>query len=330
MPRQLYMPDNRTFLIAPANTNAGVTGLINKFIQGKMMMSSPHQVTASSDYRSLMENGGKVGDKLKYVAAWAGAGDLDRMEFMNFQVWDGSSPLTINVELKFFMGMWGLNNGRDEVYNPMAFLCQLVLPTQVGGALVSPSPNMWAGLTQVVGAYREVADRVARAVSGNLSSSKNTAAASFLNGALGIATSLATGAIDTVAGTLSSITAGLAQWKGIYKIKVGKTSFTNLFLKSATPTFGEGFDENGFPTTGAMRLEFSTLKAARTSDFPTFNVDVAEVNVSGATPGEVMWDDDPTYVGDGGQKFEDEKKDMKKQRTANESKNKDTKVSKTP
>ena len=33
MPRQLYMPDNRTFLIAPANTNARkLNGLYNLLV----------------------------------------------------------------------------------------------------------------------------------------------------------------------------------------------------------------------------------------------------------------------------------------------------------
>ena len=137
----------------------GAVDTTSSMAKESLYLSSPPQFDVQSSFGPLFNFDPKK-LKLAYEISTTLNGGHDTFESLSafgFQAWEGSSPLKITVELKFFKGMWGWNDARNEVFNPIALLVETVLPTEgPGGILISPSPNYYVGLSKLLQTYTTI------------------------------------------------------------------------------------------------------------------------------------------------------------------------------
>lgn len=193
---------------------------------------------------------------------------FDHIDSAGFRSWAGSEPLSINVNLKFCLGMWGLHDARTEVYNPLAFLSQLCLPAGTGsGGLIAPAPNSYAGYAYMVNTYAGIASSISSALF-----SENVL--KFLDKAVQVGTEAA----KTVANTLA---AAMSAYRGVYNIQIGGMNFGGMVCESVELSFSQDVDTLGFPIWGTARMTFQSLFAAKAGDIPVVDVQTRKLDPDG-------------------------------------------------
>jgi len=239
-----------------------------------LYLASPPQFDAQSNFGPLFNFDPKK-LKLAYEISETIAGrpgnTFESLSAFGFQAWESSSPLKITVELKFFKGMWGWNDARNEVFNPIALLVETVLPTEgAGGVLISPSPNYYVGLTQLLKTYTTIGSNLIKGITDFIAGGIDSLLSTSIRAQVGQAVANVTSKISSV---IVGFASGRSQSRGTYNLIFGgydkpTLQFYNYICESASPQFSLEMDESGFPIWGLVRLTFASVFSANVSHFP--------------------------------------------------------------
>ncbi len=186
----------------------------------------------SSDYGNLMETpsnalvdfGAAIATGvLKAATGDKNAGVSAHNKYFGFQQWKGTSPVSFNVTINLHMGIAGAYNGKTEVYDPIMDLVELALPSEIKGGILSPPNGQLMDLL----------------VSGFADATKGFNNANIQE-------------LDRRAGSGNFLS-----------LRVGELAFLpRVILKRAEPAFATEFDENGYPISGTVTLEFTSAFSA--------------------------------------------------------------------
>jgi hypothetical protein len=179
-------------------------------------------------------------------------------KFSNVQAWKKTSPISFNLRFNFFMGQAGVWEGRREVYNPIAVLARACLPKELsnGGFLQGPGlsfpeamtyalSTQFAALKQAFGGNSSTTNDHVPTTGVSNDTTKASAASNFLENQL---TSAASKTVKVVVGSI--------------------LSFKYCLAKNCTWNFSKEIDDQGFPISGSISIDFETYTVAIDKDIP--------------------------------------------------------------
>jgi len=128
----------------PFSDFIGVTSTQKTFRPVEQLISFLYdavQTSAEATGTNVISAGSQIAERIQ---------DIFGLKFFNekfySQAWKGSEPFTLPVTLKFFYGMWGKYNAKEEVWDPIKKIYDYTIPAagKLGGEsafLLSPMPN---------------------------------------------------------------------------------------------------------------------------------------------------------------------------------------------
>lgn len=112
----------------------------------RLTLDEDLNIQLSSNFEPLYSGGGNLGaDLLGQISKDVGfTGFSSQFKQFGFQVWKNTQPVTLNLNLRFYMGKTNAFSGRTEVVNPMRAIMNLNLPSEGGaaGSLITPGPSV--------------------------------------------------------------------------------------------------------------------------------------------------------------------------------------------